>query len=160
MPVPKRPTASHIAQDFRRYLNFHGAREPQVRRATVFWLLNRDGWLTPVWVDVREWSGGPETVRFTNQCTPNFPRAFWVHDNPDCFGFEATCHFSEVCDEIFGEIRALAELARTEKPIDLANAKTAFDFGPQHSQNGWTVGGRAYAKAVSDLTAARRMPRT
>jgi hypothetical protein len=90
-----------------------GVVDPRYVRETVSWILSRDGWLSPVWSTLRNYSGDKNLIRFRNDLSITLPKAQWPFETPHVFRYELTAHVSELSDGVLLEIIAYSELART-----------------------------------------------
>jgi hypothetical protein len=112
--------------------------DPRFVRKTVSWILDRDGWLTPVWTTLTNYSDDPNLVRFRNDFQVTLPKSQRPYDVPDLFHYELTAHSFELSDTVLSEIIDYSELARTASKARFDRHPPRFDRGADHGHYGWT----------------------
>jgi len=115
-----------------------GKNDPRCFKSTVSWILEKEGWLTPVWVSIRHYSRSEELFRFRSDLAISLPRTQWPFDTPDIYKYELTAHVDELSKEVLEEIISYAELSRTAPNAAFDRHPPRFGFGGDAGNYGWT----------------------
>lgn len=113
-------------------------RDPRYRSGTLSWLIEDEGWLTPVWTFIGFYSSTNDVVRFRNDVGIRLPKAQWPHKIPDQFHFELTGLIRELNDEMLTEVIDYCELARRQPKSKFDRHPPRFPMGADHGGYGWT----------------------
>ena len=123
-----------------------GAIDPRFRCNSITWILDRDGWLTPTWISLKNYSGDSNLVRFRNDMNVVFPKNQWIHKLPYLFKYELTAHISEITDELLVEIIDYATQARSMPNSTFDRHPPRFFCGGDGGDYGWTQTAWNYQK--------------
>ncbi len=109
------------------------------RAGTLSWTLQKDGWLTVVWVCLRTYSGFTDVIRFTTMAEPRIARSIWPYPKPEQYGFELTAMANELANQkLLLEVIAYCEGARLHPDRRPVAASPSFSVGGNPRANGWT----------------------
>ena len=113
--------------------------DPRYRGGLLSWLIEKDGWVTPVWTHLTYYSSSHKIIRFRNDQVTKFPANQWQHREPDQFHFELTALISELDHAVLGEVIDYCELARRQPKSRFDRHPPCFPIGSDRGSYGWTV---------------------
>lgn len=112
--------------------------DPRFRDGLLSWVMERDGWVTPVWTHLTHYSGQMDVVRFRNDMETRLPKSQWPHHLPRQFRFEMTAMFSECSSKLLTVVIDYCELARRQPISGFDRHPADFPAGADHGGYGWT----------------------
>jgi hypothetical protein len=133
-------TLSEIGRQMVDQLNWSkkGVTDARFSKSLLSWLMVQDGWVTPVWTHLTNYSGEKDVVRFRNDMVTNLPKSQWNHQLPDQYHFEMTAMISECTDELLNAVIDYCELARRQPKCGFDRHPPEFPCGPGNGSYGWT----------------------
>ncbi|MCX6916972.1 MAG: hypothetical protein NT167_28700, partial [Verrucomicrobia bacterium] len=129
-----------------------GVQRSTLRRDTISWRVERDGWSTVLWVTVTEYA--PGLIRLRNDVYASIPRDVWAFALPKRQRFELTFHWTEMTTDLGEPLYAFCS-ALADEGVELG--WPLFDEEDAYPGYAWTRKGRALIEAREAEARERRL---
>ena len=119
-----------------------GVQRSTLKRDTISWRVERDGWITVLWVTVTEYT--PGLIRLRNDVYASIPRDLWAFALPKRQKFELTFHWTEMIPDLGEPLFAFCS-ALADEGVQLG--WPLFDGETAYPGYAWTPKARAFIEA-------------